>query len=622
MIQDRGSLSIENIMDEQEGKTIIEKKEIQKPQRNKLFSLEKMLLMLVVTCWLVPIIIIFVTMSVSYREGMIRKTESLLMDDVKNFSDIISYYINDGINISKNVSYELQLEKEWKEYNRGGMSSSEFYRKASSIMGTKFGHDKKFKEAIFYLTDEPNKIYPSTLSEIAFFNGKLVEVSKEITSMDTSKAFVKVIDGRVFIIRNMYAVQGYKKFATLVVELNTDKLFRGMTKNDIYDIGFYIDKSDSIVSHNKDLKKNIDKSEILMISRNYYKVREENESTVSSNKTNKYLGYIYQDKQKDYLIETVLIVNKSDIFSELNTLNYLIVVLLIGMIPIFIFVVCFISRNVTKPITKLVEISKEIRSGNIGVQIDGDKDTMPNKEFAYLMVSFNKMSSKIKYLFDYAYDEQLARKDAKIMALQSQINPHFLNNTLEMMNWQARMVGDVKVSKMIEALSTLLDYSMDRTNKRSISLSEEIRCADAYCYIVSMRFGKRLLIEKEIDENALQIRVPQLILQPLLENAVVHGVEAIKNGTIWLKVYKEEDTVILQVVNTGKTMSEEEILRVEHILNGDRKTEPIKGEYVALGIKNVNERIKLIYGEQYGLTIKPIGEGITAATITIPSTLL
>ncbi|MDF2486518.1 MAG: signal transduction histidine kinase, LytS, partial [Herbinix sp.] len=145
------------------------------------------------------------------------------------------------------------------------------------------------------------------------------------------------------------------------------------------------------------------------------------------------------------------------------------------------------------------------------------------------------------------------------------------------------------------------------------------RCVDAYCYIISMRFGKRLKIEKEIDHELLQLEVPQLILQPLIENAVVHGVEKVKNGTIWIKVYQEDKHVILQIINTGKTMTEEDLVRVQTILEGKYdQTEEQGGRHEALGIHNVNERIKLIYGEEYGLTIRPITDTETASTITIP----
>jgi len=227
--------------------------------------------------------------------------------------------------------------------------------------------------------------------------------------------------------------------------------------------------------------------------------------------------------------------------------------------------------------------------------------------------------TNMDYMFDYAYNEKLARKEAKIIALQSQINPHFLNNTLEMMNWQARMSGDIEVSKMIEALGTLLDYTMDRNNKKLISLSEELRCADAYFYIISMRFGQRLRIEKEIDKELLQVQVPRLILQPILENAVVHGVESVNNGVIKLRVFRQEENLLLQIANTGKGMTKEDVERIRNILDGKGVNVTAgKGRHASLGIRNVNERIKLIYGEEYGLTILPAeGEGIPETISTI-----
>jgi two-component system sensor histidine kinase YesM len=279
----------------------------------------------------------------------------------------------------------------------------------------------------------------------------------------------------------------------------------------------------------------------------------------------------------------------------------------------------FIAKHITTPMSRMIKASKELEKGNIGMTIEGNP--MPNEEFSYLHESFNRMSLEVKYLFDYAYNEKLARKEAKIIALQSQINPHFLNNTLEMMNWQARMSGDIEVSKMIEALGTLLDYTMDRSNKKFISLSEELRCADAYFYIISMRFGQRLRIEKEIDKELLQIQVPQLILQPILENAVVHGIETVNNGVIKLKIWKKEDNLLLQITNTGKGMTKEDVERVRNILVGKGvNTISGKGKHVSLGIRNVNERIKLIYGDEYGLDILPAegDETETISTITIP----
>ncbi len=253
----------------------------------------------------------------------------------------------------------------------------------------------------------------------------------------------------------------------------------------------------------------------------------------------------------------------------------------------------------------------------MGVRVEGRE--MPNLEFQYMKESFDSMSAQVKYLFDYVYEEKLARKDAQIQALQAQINPHFLNNTLEMMNWQARMSGDTVVPKMIEALGTVLDYRMNRANVREIHLSQELQCVNAYFYIMSMRFGQRLRIERDIDEELLDVMVPPLILQPLVENAIVHGVEAMANGTIEVKVYHDTDCMYLEVRNTGKEITEETQRKIQAILEGNEAQIPREpGRHTSIGIQNVNRRIRLVYGESYGLTITQEQGEETVSRITIP----
>lgn len=323
---------------------------------------------------------------------------------------------------------------------------------------------------------------------------------------------------------------------------------------------------------------------------------------------NQYEAFLYKNIDRDFTIGTVILADKHLIYEEFRSFLYLVIILGLIVIPILIFVIYFFRKQIYRPMQRLVGASKAISDGDVGYQVE--MEPMPNEEFYLLGYSFNKMSWEVKQLFEYTYNEEIARKNAKILALQSQINPHFLNNTLEMMNWQARLSGDAKISKMIEALSTLLDYSMGRDEKRLCSLSEEIRCADAYFYIISMRFGNRLFYEKEIDENLLGVQVPQLILQPIIENAVVHGIEKVKKGIIKLKIFRKEDNICLEVINTGD-MTKEDEGRIKRILAGEE-------ESASLGIKNVNERLHLIYGDSYEFKVCTGEDNQTISTIILP----
>ncbi|MCQ2520694.1 MAG: histidine kinase, partial [Lachnospiraceae bacterium] len=287
-----------------------------------------------------------------------------------------------------------------------------------------------------------------------------------------------------------------------------------------------------------------------------------------------------------------------------------------AMIPLIVLSYVFVTRQIVKPLRSLTEVSKRIEAGEVGSTVEAK---MPNKEFEGLTDSFNSMSSQVKRLIDTVYVEQIAAKDALIESLQAQINPHFLNNTLEMMNWQARMNGDIETSKMIESLGTVLDFSINRNHTKLVRLADELRCVDAYLYIMSMRFGQRLTVEKEIDEALMGFMVPSLILQPLLENAIKYGVEQISQGKIVLKCYKASENIYIEVMNTGKHIDEAGMQHIRDIIDGTYRLEKAEpGMHTSIGIYNVNKRIRLIYGNDYGLSVQLSADDQFISTIKLP----
>lgn len=585
----------------------------------KPISLKKRLLAVIVLSWVLPVSILFLFIATSYRNRIIDKTEKLMEKELLSFTSYHGQKINEAIEISKKTSYELVIEKAWRKYDAEEMTKGTFYNEVIGNLKSKYYNDNRFVMSVFYLMDEPEELYVTSRKPRSYVDThyeKVKDHALAITGEETSDAHVKIVEGKIYIIRNLYTTNNYTKFGTLVVEMNKDMLLDSNFIHSDYQFGFYINDTHSIITYNDEFFAEEGKTMVQQMEDIYTNSFNRKMTNLGDGK---YMGLLYQEKFDDYHFGAMLLADESVIYSELTTLTYIMLIIISVVVPVFILMLYFISKHITTPITRIIKGSKEVEKGRIGVTIEGKP--MPNVEFAYMMDSFNRMSSEVKYMFDYAYNEKLARKEAKIIALQSQINPHFLNNTLEMMNWQARMAGATEVCKMIEALGTLLDYTMDRTNRKLISLSEELRCADAYFHIVSMRFGKRLRIEKNVDKNLLQTQVPQLILQPIIENAVVHGVELIKSGAIKLNVYKQENLILLEVINSGKKLSEKDIDRINYILNSSTNSTDEEERHVSLGIRNVNERIKLIYGEEYGLTIVPStldGEDITVSTIRIP----
>lgn len=578
-------------------------------------SLKSRMLFFIVLCWVIPLLVLFVFMVFSYRNEILEKSEMMLNLGIENVTSTLSQRIDEAITASKKPSYEGVCEKAWRKYRRGETNKNQFYQDINNELKSKFYIDKKFSMFTFYLEGEDEPLCYSANNEFSYLSymeeihGKM----KDLIEGHSSDAVLRVVDGRIYIVRNMYTVTKYMKFGTLIVELNQDQLFRNIQMDLSVNAAIcFNDGEEFVLVGNQDEDASLQYFPALF--RQYDKNKDE---TIQMNLSNSYKGFLKEERCRDYNIGVAFLVSKALFYESLYNLYKIIACISLILIPVLMYGVKFLNKQVSIPVRRMIQASEAIEEGQLGTVVEGED--MPNAEFSYLMDSFNRMSKQVKYLFDYAYDEKLARRDAKIMALQAQINPHFLNNTLEMMNWQARMSGDITISKMIESLSTVLDYRMDRAGSRLINLAEELHCADAYFYIISMRFGKRLKVEWKVDESLLQVKVPRLILQPILENAVVHGIEQVKNGVIEIQIYHDETKIYVKVLNSGKPMTREDLEKISAILSGNPgsiKAEP--GQHTSLGIRNVNERIKLIYGEAFGLSIIPAADDKTESVITLP----
>lgn len=588
---------------------------MKKFRSGKPMSINRRLLTVILLCWIIPVVIIVSFMSVSYRRGILTKTEGLLEDELRAQMEFLAVRIDNAVAQTKELSYEMVLEKAWKDYQADRMTEPMLYHIINSNMRSKFYLDKKFDTAVFYMLGTEDPVSYNSRAGISYndYMEKVNHQVAEYTSLDSSDAHLEIIDGRVFIIRNLYTTTNYEKFGTLAAEVNKEYLFQDVEGNLGNQILFNVNGSPSWIQIGESQGETLKKDQTAEI-RSQYKLLSDRE--MKSFDSHPYKGFAEMRKYRDYTLGMAFLVEDKILYAELYNLYKVIVFVIAVAVPVLLYMIYFMKKHITDPVQVMIRASKEMEAGNLGTKIE---TRMPNAEFSYLRTSFNQMSRQVKCLFDYAYDEKIARKDAKIMALQAQINPHFLNNTLEMMNWQARMSGDITVCKMIEALGTVLDYRMSRDQKNLINLAEELHCADAYFYIISMRFGKRLNLEKEIDEELMQVQVPRLILQPIIENAVVHGIEQVRSGMIKIHIYHDEKNIYLEIINSGKPMSQEDVERIQQILNADpSQIKKGKGQHTSLGIRNVNERIRLIYGEDYGLTITPYGEDKTRSVITLP----
>lgn len=312
----------------------------------------------------------------------------------------------------------------------------------------------------------------------------------------------------------------------------------------------------------------------------------------------------------DYSITLNVVSDSSDIVDGLPNLIVALPFIAGFAVLLLLFLLWAYFHFVSRPMDMLIEASRRMEGGERGYIIT---EEVHSREFRYMTKRFNKMSTQLKHQFERIYQEQIELQDARVMALRSQINPHFLNNTLESILWAARIAKDEKVCNMIEALSIMLNAAMARGGSARGTIKQEIIYTDAYLYISSIRLKDRLTIVKEIGTDTLNALVPCLVMQPIVENAIDHGIALLNKGSLTIRIYLEESKLILEVENDGR-LDKKDRERISRLLDSD-DTE----ECECIGIRNVNRRLKILYGEDSGLTIQEVESKRVLSRIVIPN---
>ncbi len=266
---------------------------------------------------------------------------------------------------------------------------------------------------------------------------------------------------------------------------------------------------------------------------------------------------------------------------------YSIVSISIIFISVAIFLSLFISSMITRPIKKLILAMKNMGKGDFGSTITIDSAD----EFGYLVYKFNEMREQIENLIEENYAVKIREKETQIVALNLQMNPHFLYNTLNIINWMAIKEGNDKISEIIMNLSNMLVYTVK--NKQDIvEFKDDLHWLECYIFIMSVRYENKFSVEYSIEESLYSTKVPKLFLQPFVENAIIHGFDDImENGQILIEGLIRDGKRIFIVYDNGKGMDASNIMK-QKVKTSD-----------SIGIKNVDSRIKLLFGDEYGVNI-------------------
>jgi two-component system sensor histidine kinase YesM len=288
-------------------------------------------------------------------------------------------------------------------------------------------------------------------------------------------------------------------------------------------------------------------------------------------------------------------------------------VLMIAAIGFAVVAAWAISRSIYIPIKRLHDVTTTITKNDLQALVTHDNVD----EITELGMSFNIMIGRIRELLDSKIKEQENLKKAELRALQAQINPHFLYNTLDTIIWMAEAKKTDQVIEIVSALSSFFRISLSK-GRDWITIGEEVERVRSYLTIQKMRYRDILDYQIEVDDGVASNTILKLILQPLVENALYHGIKNKRQGgTITVRAkQKNENEVLLEVEDNGIGFTPEKLAQLQAELDDDSGEIRLESGFA---IGNVNKRIRLYYGRQYGLSIKSEYYTGTCATLVIPA---
>jgi two-component system sensor histidine kinase YesM len=538
-------------------------------------------------------------------------SEKLVIDiEIKETSSRMSELkarVNNLLNEKETIAIKFYIN----QYVQNALTASrDIQENEFEIMKLLFANEYMNGNHSIFLSGGENLLYTNvryTLSDsiemINRFNRELNSYNASYRWMGIDKINDEYVMPYVRIIRKL---DNSKELGLVVINLKEStvyNLYKSTIKEFNRDI-YILDGENRIISNeNKELLgQKLDDVYNLngktMIDKKYFKS--------SVNGTN-HLFIVMEDEKTDWKyvskvpLEMIFIGAKS-----IYTITVLISILCVLISFAFAVVV---SSRVTIPINNLISLMNVVeKEGNLDLEFKTDSYDEINKLGSF----FNQMLKRLKSSIDKIYEVQKAKRDAELRALVSQINPHFLYNTLSSIIWLANDNKTEQVIQVTNALSKLFRIGISK-GKEIIKMSEEIEHVKSYVTIQNIRYKNKFIFIIDIDDSILNYYTLKLVLQPLVENSIYHGVKNMNSrGIIKVEGKKEQNSIIINVIDNGDGLTDEQVLNLNDFLEGKTEIEDF-----GIGIKNVNDRLKLYFGQDYGLSYSK-KENKVIATVKMP----
>lgn len=571
----------------------LQRKQLERLRAGRLFrSLRFQVVSLMLLCYFVPTLVLGIYTQTVLLHSLQQKTEAALTSSAGHAWTLTQQQIEHAVALGRDAIYDGELAATWASWQTGEISDAEFLRLSRNYLDRKYSRDALFTFAACFPVSRPDLfMYTRSGNDAAmdYLNGFQQQSLRLGETLDTRSRFFGDGD-RLYLVRNLTNLR-MERYGMLILGIRREALLSPLHRlSEAWDAKLHLrldGYGDTTLAWDKA------------------------SPGFSDQEAAGTLTYAQRSDSDEYQLDLLLTLDRRTQYREIFLLRRLTLVLYLLLIPVMFLIMRYVHRRIVRPITLLSEASGRIEAGELGVTVPmhgGD-------ELGKLGVAFSSMSRRIEELIDRTYREELDLKNAQIQALQSRINPHFINNALETINWEARLDGSDTIAGMISSLSVLLNATLDRKNRRLVTLREEMEVAEAYIFFVQQRFGDALTVSRQVEEETLDCTVPLLTVQPVLENAVEHGIAPAGGGRIALQSRRVADCLHLEIRNTGRGLTPEDKVRIDGALSG------AIGQDHHLGLANIVSRLRLIYGGRAAFAVSGEAGSETAVRIDVPQTM-
>lgn len=555
---------------------------------------------------LIPFFLFGFFINLYYGRQLIDKTKEKMTETALQVAENLDQEIRNISILSSALIHNVEFQEASRSYGRVGQSATEFYLSGKELdthMNNLFQYTSKFGSIYIYFKN--NIIYKYD--------------NYSIRSRDIDQDYITSLEiKRAGAIRNIFNIENNFYDHTEILKDETHPLIsmtiypeEKMFGEDIIamQFGFRLDLLKMLKSTQPE-----EKSIIISDSKGNILLSNQTDMSISESILSDHLN---KEKERDWVISSASI-NGTDwqfiqasptdiLLKPILRIRLLIFFLMALILLIFILYTILFFHNIITPVNHLAESMDLVKRGEENVQVD----VSGPEEMQHLQSTFNRMITQVHKLSEEKQQNQEEKNHLELQALQYQISPHFIANTLNSIRLMAVVNKNEHIKNMTASLMRLINSSF-RSEGNHITLKEEMENLLSYVHIIKVRFGNRIELRFSIPEEQKDFKIRKMLLQPLVENAIIHGFQnGAQRGVILVQTCLNQDNLIVKITDNGVGMTKDE-------RENQGNSEEVPGVFTSLGIQSVNRRIHLNYGDKYGLKIISRKGYFTSMILNLP----